>query len=92
MMMKRTDIESRLQDTRTRELREKKLSSLLQEFRICSAADTVPEEASSPSDVTDLPVNAFDFDLLDGGRIYHLRHIRQICIDDNKRNRNFILY
>ena len=80
-MMKRTDIESRLQDTRTRELREKKLSSLLQEFRICSAADTVPEEASSPSDVTDLPVNAFDFDLLDGDRIYHLRHIRQICID-----------
>jgi len=81
MMLKRTDIERKLQEARAKELQEKALSSLLQEFRIEASACGVAQEATDLHDITFRPANTFDFDLLEGDRIYHLRHIRQICID-----------
>ena len=81
MKMKRTDIERKLQEVRAKELREKALSNLLQEFRIEAPACVAAEEPGDLSDLKELPSNTFDFDLLETSRIYHLRHIRQICID-----------
>ena len=81
MMLKRTDIERKLQEARAKELQEKALYSLLQEFRIEAPVCAAAEAAGDLEDPTDLPANTFDFDLLDASRIYHLRHIRQICID-----------
>lgn len=80
-MLKRTDIESKLQEARARELRKKALSSLLEEFQIRVPVHEGSDLAESPCNPENLPANAFDFDRLDGNRIYHLRHIRQICID-----------
>lgn len=80
-MLKRTDIEHKLHEARAKELQEKALSSLLQQFRIEAPVYADAEKTSDLHDATDLPANSFDFDLLDGSRIYHLRHIRQICID-----------
>lgn len=71
-MLKRTDIARRLQAVRNKDWGENTLSFLLEELQI--EAYTKPHEGS-------LPVNSFDFDRLEPGRIYHLRHIRQICID-----------
>ncbi len=71
-MLKRTDIEIRLQRERSRALREKALTHLLEELQI---------GAREKGQQAGLPVNSFDFDRLDPSRIYHLRHIRKICID-----------
>lgn len=72
MMLKRTDIERRLQLARSRDWGATTLSHLLKDLQI---------EPHKERQQADLPVNSFDFDRLDPNRIYHLRHIRQICID-----------
>ncbi|WP_338156657.1 hypothetical protein [Robiginitalea aestuariiviva] len=69
MILERTNIEARLQAERQKSVQDTPLDALLQEFRIAA-----PEAQQ-------LPANTFNFDLLDTGRIYHERHIRQICID-----------
>ncbi len=71
-MLKRTDIESRLQAVRSKALRKEALSNLLEELEIGAQKDRHQDQ---------MPVNSFNFDRLDTNRIYHLRHIRQICID-----------
>lgn len=74
MTLKRTDIESRLQAARAAESREKALFHLLDAFQIQAPVTGKGQTGYKP-------VNSFDFDRLDPARIYHLRHIRQICID-----------
>ena len=69
-MMKRTDIAEKLQEARSKDLREKGLDGLLADLQIRPAQAVHP-----PTE------NCFDIDLLEAGRIYHLDHIRQICVD-----------
>lgn len=58
------------------------LGKLLREARIVlSSADGSPTDQGPPAEDPPLPVNSFEFDLLDTSRIYHLDHIRKICID-----------
>lgn len=68
MNLKRTDVEEQLQIVRRQGLEPGGLDSLLKELRI--STETLPER----------PVNSWDFDRLETDRIYHERHIRQICI------------
>ena len=75
-MLKRTNIESKLRQERDRAMQEVALHQLLKEARILvqkGEGSERPAEAST--------TNEFDFDLLETSRIYHLDHIRKICID-----------
>ena len=76
-MLKRTDIERKLQAERARAYRNAPLEKLLKELQLQPEGgwDTEVEETRA------LPANRFDFDLLDTSRIYHLEQIRKICID-----------
>lgn len=76
-MLKRTDIERKLQEERARATQNGALEKLLKELQLQPQGgwDTEVEETRA------LPANRFDFDLLDTSRIYHLEQIRKICID-----------
>lgn len=80
MLLKRTNVESLLSAASRRDLSEEKIrreiARILQketerEERITK---TLAEKAQSAE-------NAFEFDRLDVSHIYHLNHIRKICID-----------
>ena len=75
-MIKRTDIELKLREERDRSFNEAALERLLRECRI-----PVRETGEPMPGVRRLPANDFDFDLLETSRIYHMDHIRKICVD-----------
>lgn len=74
-MIPRTDIEKRLKSVRARVPQTEALHRLLESYQIQGGSLETQDEVA-PSTVND-----FDFDVLDTERIYHLEHIRQICID-----------
>ena len=74
-MLERTDIEKKLKKER-RKSGQAALSDLLKAFRIMDSGEWASDVISAH-----LPVNSFDFDQLEADRIYHLDHIRTICID-----------
>ncbi|MEJ2162994.1 MAG: hypothetical protein P8X60_06670 [Robiginitalea sp.] len=76
-MLRRTDIEARLSLERDRNENKAALQRILQEAKILASpgSSVVPEQESG------VPANRFYFDHLDTTRIYHLEHIRSICID-----------
>lgn len=76
-MLKRTDIELQLCKTRGREYEKHSLQFLLAEI-----SDHPVQNFTQQMELNELqPANLFEFDLLDTSRIYHLDHIRKICID-----------
>lgn len=79
MKLRRTNIEqqlSRLKDpNREGEILEEVRNILSREFE---KDERIREELSSRSAV---PSNAFEFDLLETSRIYHIEQIKKICID-----------
>lgn len=80
MLLKRTNIEEkliRLKDD------EKVSQGILAEVQKILAADSEGHERieKNISGGQDNLVNAFDFDLLETDRIYHIDQIREICID-----------
>jgi hypothetical protein len=80
-MLKRTDIKQRLSALQETHFQEVALQELLQAHAINEASLTEKESAAVQAPEKSVPVNSFDFDRLDTSRIYHMRHIRQICID-----------
>ncbi|EAR15810.1 MULTISPECIES: hypothetical protein [Robiginitalea] len=87
-MLKRTNVESRLQAIREREWQDSQLSGLLQALQIQQSGRAVPTDlpiAESGDNDRDgrpgNPPNTFDFDLLETRRIYRLDQIRAVCID-----------
>ncbi len=76
-MLKRTDIERKLQAERARASGNGPLEKLLRELQLQPQGGWETEVPETEP----LPANRFDFDLLDTSRIYHLDQIRKICID-----------
>ncbi len=80
-MLRRTNIEQKLQQTRSKTVTEK---DILDQVRDILSQDDLKEDAiiarmKSPQKPT--PRNSFDFDLLDSDKIYHVDQIREICIN-----------
>lgn len=76
-MLKRTDIEMKLRERRSKKHNHQALEALLQEMKVGTSGAWEQEEAVPEPP----PFNQFDFDLLETSRIYHLDQIREICID-----------
>jgi len=80
MLLKRTNIKEQLQQLRAEE---QKGEQILASVRKMLEADSVQKQQieknlkTKHSNVS----NAFDFDLLSTDNIYHIEHIRKICID-----------
>lgn len=80
MLIKRTNIEEKLSKARTKSVN---ADSLLAEVYQLLKEDTESAariEANLTS-TTGPNTNSFNFDLLDGDKIYHVHHIQKICID-----------
>lgn len=80
-MLRRTNIEQKLQQTRKKALAD---SDLLEQVRNILAEDDLKEDAiiarmKSPQKPT--PRNSFNFDLLETKHIYHVDQIRDICVN-----------
>ena len=79
MLLKRTNLEERLEKLRARE---KENAILLEVYTILQKEnerdDRILDQLSQPDGEV---VNQFNFDLLESGRIYHLEQIKKICID-----------
>lgn len=80
MLLKRTNIEEKLILLKEDE---KVSSAILQEVQKILTADSECHERieKNISEGKDTVINAFDFDLLESGRIYHLDQIKKTCID-----------
>lgn len=80
MLLKRTNIETQLSRASRREQVEEKI---LEEVGEILRRDAAHEQRIHRNMRQRMPVaaNAFEFDLLETGRIYHLNQIREICID-----------
>ena len=74
-MIPRTDIEKCLKSVRERMPQTEALHRLLATHQIQGVTNSAEEAPTADT------INDFDFDLLETDRIYHLDHIRQICID-----------
>ena len=80
MLFKRISLLDRLQDIRSRKSEEEQILSQVKSILEQDARQEERIEESlkkSPPSIE----NQFDFDSLDSKRIYHVSHIRQICID-----------
>ncbi|PRP66152.1 hypothetical protein [Nonlabens agnitus] len=80
-MLRRTNIEQKLQQSRNKTIKE---SDILDQVREILKQDDLVEDAiiarmKSPQKPT--PRNSFDFDLLDSDKIYHVDQIRDICVN-----------
>ena len=79
MLLKRTNLEERLEKLRARE---KESAILLEVYAILQREnernERILDQLSQPDGAV---VNQFNFDLLESGRIYHLEQIKKICID-----------
>ncbi len=80
-MLRRTNIEQKLQQSRSRTVQEK---DILDQVREILSQDDLKEDAiiarmKSPQKPT--PRNTFDFDQLETDKIYHVDQIREICIN-----------
>lgn len=87
-MLKRTNVESRLQAIREREWQENELSGLLKSLHIQEPASVTPHQSPAAASGGNKrkqgpgkPPNTFDFDQLETNRIYRLDQIRTVCID-----------
>mgnify|MGYP000494915262 CR=1 FL=1 len=80
MLLKKTNIEEKLNSTRVDYLKE---NNILEEVRQVLADDSQKRERISNTIQTGrtAPKNHFNFELLQTQNIYHLDQIRQICID-----------
>lgn len=80
MLLKRTDIEEKLQQARNKTVSPEAL--LTQVAAILEADDRHEENIRRGlSHGSPESGNNFDFHLLEGGKIYHIDHIKKICID-----------
>ncbi len=79
-MIARTNVEDRLKKRRSREITE---GDLLAEIKNLLSQDTLQEKSviSKLHSASGKCHNSFDLDLLVTDRIYHLEHIKTICID-----------
>ena len=80
-MLKRTNIEAQLHALQERDFEPVALEALLKVHSIQKVSDSSTVTQEEPEEAAQVPVNNFDFDLLDTSRIYHMRHIKKICID-----------
>lgn len=80
MLLNKTDIEKKLSAVKSDSAISEKI---LEEVRSILQADSLERERieSNISGSKNTPINHFDFDLLETDRIYHLDHIKEICID-----------
>jgi len=80
MLVQRTNIQEQLFKTKHRD---RSSDDILEEvYRILSTAD-VPQERNAQNILRKSPAtsNNFDFELLEKKSIYHIDHIKKICID-----------
>ncbi len=79
-MIARTNVEERLKKHRTQQITE---ANLLAEIKNIFNREEEKDQAiiSRLQDEPQADYNAFDLDLLDTDRIFHLDHIKAICID-----------
>ncbi|WP_194852139.1 hypothetical protein [Nonlabens antarcticus] len=80
-MLSRTNIEQKLQQVRNKSYKE---SHILEQVAAILAEDDRKEDeiiARMKSPQKPTPRNAFNFDLLETDRIFHVDQIREICID-----------
>ena len=79
MLLKRTNLEERLEKVKARE---KETAILLEVYTILQKDnerdDRILDQIGQAKGEV---VNAFNFDLLESGRIYHIEQIKKICID-----------
>ena len=79
MLLKRTNLEERLEKVKARE---KETAILLEVYTILQKDnerdDRILDQIGQAKGEV---VNAFNFDLLETGRIYHIEQIKKICID-----------
>lgn len=80
MLLKRTNIEAQLSSASRQAQCERKV---LEEVGEILRRESAHEQRIHGNIQKSMPVaaNAFEFDLLETGRIYHLNQIREICID-----------
>lgn len=76
--MPRTNIEEKLRQSRSASGQEERLQAVLNEMAISTRHTGVMPEETIPAPPSE---NAFDFDLMDTDRIYHIDQIREICIN-----------
>ena len=72
MKLPATDIAKALQLVKSKEA-ESNLNKILEAYQIDTVSDSSDDRSMEP--------NSFDFDKLDTNRIYHLRHIKKVCVD-----------
>ena len=79
-MIARTNVEERLKKRRARQITE---ANLLAEIKNIFDREEEKDQAilSRLQGESQADYNAFDLDLLDTDRIFHLDHIKAICID-----------
>lgn len=82
MLLKRTNIEEKLirQRKRNTELEERKILAEVQNI-LNADSDCRERIENTINGGQDTIINAFDFDLLETDRIYHIDQIKNICID-----------
>ena len=79
-MIKRTNIEHRLMRVRNKQITETDLLSEVEQIlnEVDKKDALIMDELHNGADKT---TNAFNFELLESHRIYHIEHIKNICID-----------
>ncbi len=80
MLLKKTNIEEKLQKVRNKTI---SADAILNEVKNIINADDIKDDIIQQklSKGGKEIVNRFDFDALDGNRIYHIEQIKKICID-----------
>lgn len=73
MRIPSTDIAKSLYLVKSKDAESLILNNILEQYQIDFAENQTKESAPKP--------NSFDFDTLDTNRIYHIRHIKKVCID-----------
>lgn len=72
-----TDIANALQSAKLKDTQTDSLKNLLEEYQIESSQRIVKDTTGT----VPMETNRFDFDQLDSSRIYHISHIRKVCVD-----------
>lgn len=73
MRVPSTDIAKSLHLVKSKDAESLILNNILEQYQI--------DFAENQKNDTDAKPNCFDFDRLDSNRIYHIRHIKKVCID-----------
>lgn len=79
MLLKKTNIEEKL----SKLVKKERETSIISEVYKILRIDTLIEERiiDQIGRKSDIAINAFNFELLETGRIYHVEQIKKICID-----------